>query len=104
MMLLSKNRYSVGDLISLKLVTSEEIVARLKEETDTTYTIERPVMLVPTHQGTAIAPFMITADVADTLVIGKNMVITVAQTKKEIETAYIEATTGISTINSNIVR
>ena len=102
-MLLTKKRYDVGDLISLKLITSEEIIARLKEETDTAYTIERPVTLVPTSQGTAIAPYMITADVAESIVVDKSKVITVAITKKEIETAYIEATTGISTINSNIV-
>ena len=61
-------------------------------------------MLVPTSNGTAIVPFMITADVAASIVIDKSKVITVAASKIEVETAYIEATTGISTINSSIVR
>jgi len=95
-MLLIKTGYKVGDLVSVKIVTAEEIIARLKEETDTSYTFERPVSLVPGPKGMSIVPYLMTADVAESMTLDKTKVITVAKTNKEIETSYIQATTGIS--------
>ena len=48
-MLIEKS-LSSGDLVTVKLVTGEEIIARLEETRDDAYVISRPTMLVPTEQ------------------------------------------------------
>lgn len=102
-MLIEKS-VSAGDLASLKLITGEEIIARLEEERADAYVISRPVMLVPTERGTAMVGYLLTADVDKNLVIDRSKVIVIALSKKELEPSYIQATTGISTINTGIMR
>ena len=93
-----------GDLVTIKLITGEEIIARLQEIRDDTYVISRPTMLVPTERGTALVGYLLTADIEQNVVLERAKVIVITQSKKELEAGYIQATTGISTINTGIVR
>ena len=102
-MLIEKS-LSSGDLVTVKLVTGEEIIARLEETRDDTYVISRPTMLVPTERGTALVGYLLTADIEQNVVLERAKVIVITQSKKELEAGYIQATTGISTINTGIVR
>ena len=44
--MLKTSKFKNGDIVSAKLISGEEIVAKLGEETDTTYEFNRPVSLV----------------------------------------------------------
>ena len=50
--------YKVGDTVSFKLSSGEEIIARLIEETGTTYKLGKPMVLIAQQQGLGLAPFM----------------------------------------------
>ena len=54
--MLKTNKFKSGDIISAKLISGEEIVAKLGEETDTTYEFDRPVSLSIGPQGAALTP------------------------------------------------
>ncbi len=96
--MLKTNKFKNGDIISAKLISGEEIVAKLGEETDTTYEFDRPVSLSIGPQGAALTPYMITASAENLIiVVDKNKVIAVAEAQKEVCTEYTKATTGLVT-------
>ena len=96
--MLKTNKFKNGDIISAKLISGEEIVAKLGEETDTTYEFDRPVSLSIGSQGAALTPYMITASAENlNIVVDKNKVIAVAEAQKEVCTEYTKATTGLVT-------
>jgi small nuclear ribonucleoprotein (snRNP)-like protein len=43
--MLIETPYKVGDTVSIKLSSGEELVARLEAETDKHYTLSKPLML-----------------------------------------------------------
>jgi len=94
--MLKTNKFKNGDIISAKLISGEEIVAKLGEETDATYEFQRPVSLSIGPQGAALTPYMITASAENLIiVVDKNKVIAVAEAQKEVCAEYTKATTGL---------
>jgi hypothetical protein len=72
-----------GDIISIKLVTGEELVARFEEETDTNITV-------------GITQFMLTMDMNSKVTISKHNCLVIAPTRKEMSDQYIQGTTGLA--------
>ena len=94
--MLKTNKFNNGEIISAKLISGEEIVAKLGEETDATYEFQRPVSLSIGPQGAALTPYMITASAENLIiVVDKNKVIAIAEAQKEVCAEYTKATTGL---------
>lgn len=87
--------YKVGDVISLKLTSGEEVIARLEEETDKGYKVTKPLMLAATQQGLGLAPYMFSVSPETKVTMNKSAVISVSKTIKEMSDQYIQGTTGI---------
>ena len=85
-----------GDIISIKLVTGEELVARFEEETDTHITIDKPMSLQVGPQGVGISQFMLTMEMDTTVTLSKHNCIVIAPTRKEMSDQYIQGTTGLA--------
>jgi 16S rRNA A1518/A1519 N6-dimethyltransferase RsmA/KsgA/DIM1 with predicted DNA glycosylase/AP lyase activity len=101
-MLISNNDYQVGTVVTFKLVTGEELLARVSGETMVEYQVVKPVTLVPTKQGTlAMVPYLISTDL-NTLAISlnKSAVVMHIATKKEVAEQYTQAVSGIKTVSS----
>lgn len=94
-MLITKG-VSVGEVITLKLVTSEELVGKLVEETSEHYVIERPLTLVMSAQGLGLQPWLFTVDANKPAKINKDKVLVVASTLKEMADNYLSGTSGIA--------
>lgn len=90
--------YKVGDTISLKLSSGEEIIARLTEENDKAFVLSKPMMLAATQQGIGLAPFMFSVTPDTKVTLNRNLVITVAKTMKEMSDQYIQGTTGLQMV------
>jgi hypothetical protein len=45
--MLIETQYQVGDVVSIKLSSGEEMIARLDSETDENVTLAKPYILVP---------------------------------------------------------
>jgi small nuclear ribonucleoprotein (snRNP)-like protein len=89
--------YKVGDTVSIKLTSGEEMVARLDDEKGDTIILKRPLMIAATQQGLGLAPFMFSVDPNTKIVINNSKVVCVAKTQEEFAKQYIENTTGIVT-------
>ena len=94
--MLIETPYKVGDTISLKLTSGEEVVARLEEETDATYTLHKPMVLVAGQQGLGLAPFMFSVSQDAKFKVNAGVVTCVLKTEKELASQYTQQTTGIA--------
>ena len=88
--------YKKGDIISIKLVTGEEVVAKFEEETDTDITVNKPMSLQVGPQGVGISQFMLTMDMDSKVTISKQNCLVIVPTRKEMSDQYIQGTTGLA--------
>jgi hypothetical protein len=93
-MLLSKP-IATSDIVSLKLVNGDEIIARFEEETADTITINRPKALTVTAQGLGMIPWMFLGD-KDTMTLKKAHVFVMVPSNKDASDQYVQGTTGIA--------
>lgn len=100
-MLLNKT-FNQGDVITFKLTSGEEVIARYDSETLTEYHIKKPVTLHPTHNGTlGMLPSMFSVDLNTVTVnLQKNAVAMVALTRKEASDDYTHGTSKIKPASS----
>ncbi len=96
-MLLNKG-FATNEVVSLKLVSGEEIVARFEEETATGYKISKPTMITMTQQGIGLMPYMFTVDPDREIVINHQAVAVISATEKVFADQYIQGTTGIKIV------
>ena len=83
-----------GDIVSIKLLTGEEVLGRFVSETDTEIHVKKPCTLAMGEQGIGIVAWMMTTQ-PETTKLNKHTVIAHAPTDAEIAKAYIEATSSI---------
>ena len=95
--MLLETPYKIGDTVSFKLSSGEELVARLEEETATSYKLHKPMVLIAQQQGLGLAPFMFTIGPDSTVSIDNSKVVCVVKTQDEMSKQYIQSTTGIAT-------
>ena len=93
-MLLSKP-VKIGETVSLKLITGEEIIARLEEETADAVKIYKPLMVTVGAQGLGMMPFIF-LNGSDTLTIKMQHVVAMGMAKKDAADQYVQGTTGIA--------
>jgi len=94
-MLLINKGYKSGDVVSLKLINSDEIIARFEEETDTTIKINRPLALTMNAQGLGMMPWMILGS-DEFITLSKTHVMAISASKQDAADQYIQGTTGIA--------
>ena len=96
--MLIETPYQVGDTVSFKLTSGEELVARLEEETATTYRLHKPMVLIAQQQGLGLAPFMFGVSPDAKFVLQAPAVSCIAKTESEIAKQYQAQTSSIKMI------
>lgn len=86
---------SAGDVVSLKLLNGDEIIARYENETADDITINRPLALTMGAQGLGMIPWIFLA-AKETMTIKKSHVFVMVPSKKDASDQYMEGTTGIA--------
>lgn len=87
---------AVGEIVTLKIVTGEELIGKLTEIGDDFYAIHRPLVLVMSQQGLGLQQWTFTANVDKSFKISKDKIIMIAETVKEMANQYLSGTTGIA--------
>ncbi len=88
-----------GDIIAMKLITGEEVIAKLKTDNGTALVVSKPIAVGMSPQGVGFMPFMISADEDAEMVFPSSMVVTHVVVRKELKDAYIQNTSGIVPAN-----
>lgn len=94
MMLIDKG-VTPGEVVTLRIVSGEEVVAKLVEETETSYKISRPMTITLSGQGIGMMPFVFTTPPDKNLEINKSTVTMISPTELNFADQYISGTTGI---------
>ena len=89
--------YKVGDVVTLKMIGADEVVAKLDEMLDGAYILSKPLVVMMAQQGFGLAPFVLTANPDARLTITKSAVICITKTFDRVAKEYIKQTTGIIT-------
>jgi hypothetical protein len=84
-----------GEVVTIKLTSGEELVAKLDEETATHYKLSRPLVLSMGPQGIGMVPYLFTASQDKIIPLSKATVTVIVPTMKEASDQYIQSTTGI---------
>lgn len=104
-MLISKSNIATGDIVCFKVVTGDEVVAKVTEINETNFVVNRPFSVVAGQQGIGLMPTLFTADInTSDITLNKNHVIMYAPAVKDIVDHYIKTTTGIQTAPSGIIK
>lgn len=85
---------SENDVITIKLLTGEEVMATFVNNEGETITVRKPSTIASNGQGMGIIPWMMTSR-AEKVDINKSAVIAMAITEEEIAKAYTETTSNI---------
>jgi len=102
--MLANKQYSQGDIVTFKLSTSEELIARIVEDTMVDFKITKPVVLVPTPNGSlGMVPALFSVELnTNSISLQKSSVVMHATTRKDVADEYLKGTTGIKPASSLI--
>lgn len=97
-MLLVNKGVSTGDVVTLKLFSGEEIIGKLVNESDTHYTIAKPLALTMSPKGMAMAPYLYTVSPNADVPVNKSAIVIIVPSDKEMADSYLTGTTGIALV------
>lgn len=93
-MLINKG-VAAGEVVSIKLISGEEIIARLEEEGIQQVKISKPLLVAAGPQGLGMMPFVFLA-AGETMSLKQDHIMTMNPAKKEAAEQYLQGTTGIA--------
>jgi hypothetical protein len=85
-----------GEVITLKLTSGEELVAKLSEETATYYKLSKPMVIGMGERGPGLMPYLFTVNPEKEIKLLK-ITVTVAEPTDEVfAKQFVQSTTGIA--------
>jgi hypothetical protein len=93
----------VGKTYTMRMGYGEEIVAKIVSIGTDTYTISKPVAVVPGQQGIQLMNSLFTADPESDVTVNISSVAMIAPVREDVGDSYLEATTGIKPVRSKIL-
>jgi hypothetical protein len=93
-MLISKG-FTAGDVVSIKLINGDEIIARFENDDADSITISRPLALTMSGNGLGMIPWVFLGK-EDKIVLAKANTFFIVESKGEAAKQYLEGTTGIA--------
>jgi len=95
MMLIDKG-VAVGEVITIKLTSGEELVAKLVEDQIMHYKLAHPMVIAMSPKGPALMPYLFTVDPSKEVKIAKGVVAVAEATDKAVADQFIQQTTCIA--------
>lgn len=89
---------TAGEVITLKLTSGEEIVARLVEETPTYYKLSKPAVIGMGQKGPGLMPYLFTVGPEKDIKLFKTTVVLCEASDKQFADQYIQSTSSISLV------
>jgi hypothetical protein len=93
-MLIDK-KFSNGDVVSLKLINGDELIARFESETAEEITIDRPLAVTIGRDGLGMMPWLFLG-VKDSITLKKSHIFVTSPSQKDAADQYMQGTTGIA--------
>ena len=93
-----------GEIYTFKLITGEEIVARIDcGNQDDGYEIQHPILCALTPQGLQMMPGLFSANMDKIVLLNKSSWAMIAEPREDVRNSWIQATTGIAPVTKQII-
>jgi hypothetical protein len=93
----------LNEIYTIKIANGDEVVTKIIAEDESTFTIQRPLVVVPGPQGIQMIMGLFTADPDSDITLNKSQCSMFALSRSEVRDAYIETTTGIKPVSNKIL-
>lgn len=94
-MLISKG-FAEGEVVTLKLTSGEELVAKLVEDGPMYYKLKNPQVIGMGPKGPGLMPYLFTVNPDKEIKLQKSTVTVAEPTDEQFAKQFIESTTGIA--------
>lgn len=92
--------YKKDDIVSFKLVNGDEIIAKIVEEVNGNFVVNKPCTVMPSPQGLGLIQSLFTSDLNKNVTIDKSHIMIHSITVEAVKNHYIQTTTGIEPATS----
>ena len=96
-MLISKG-FAEGEVVTLKLTSGEELVAKLLEDGPVYYRLSRPMVIGMGQQGPGLMPYLFTVHPDKEVKLLKTTVTVAEGTDEQFAKQFLEQTSGIKLV------
>jgi hypothetical protein len=87
---------TIGEVVTLKLTSGEEIVAKLVDDSPMFYKLSHPQVIGMGPKGPGLMPYLFTVSPDKEVKLSKGTVVVIEATDKEFADQFIQSTTGIA--------
>lgn len=84
-----------GEVVTIKLTSGEELVAKLVEDGPVFLKLSRPLVLSMSPQGIGMVPYLFTVNPDKDIKLNKSTVTVIEASDKQFADQYLQGTTGI---------
>ena len=85
-----------GEVVTFKLTSGEELVAKLVEDGAAYYKLSRPMVIGMGQQGPGLMPYLFTVHPDKDVKLNKSVVAMAEATDKQFADQFLQSTTGIA--------
>jgi len=89
---------SVGEVVTIKLTSGEEVIAKLVEERTDFIKVSKPRVLTSAQGGIGLAPYLFTVDPDKDIKLQRGSIVIIEPTEKDYASQYLSGTTGIQLV------
>jgi hypothetical protein len=94
---------NVDEIYTFKLITGEELVARVQEINPDHMIIEHPILTVLSPQGLQMMPALFSSNQDKNVRLNNSSWAMIADTRDDVRDSWIQATTGIAPVRKSII-
>jgi len=87
--------FNLNDVITLKLTSGDELIARFADQTVETITVSKVMTFMMGPQGLGLVPFIFSATETDKIMLPLSSVLVVLKTDKSVATQYQKQTSSL---------
>ena len=98
--MLVTNKYEKDTVVSFKILNGDEIVAKVIDETDDAFIINKPTTVMPSQKGLGLIQSLFTSEIEKNIQLSKQHIMMHSPTVKDVEDYYIQTTTGIQPVSN----
>jgi hypothetical protein len=96
-------KLDINEIYTFKLLTGEELVAKVLEINDTTITLKQPISTVLSPQGLQMVPSLFSSNPDREVLLNISSWAMVSEPREDVRNSYIQATTGIAPVTKQII-
>ena len=97
-MLVTKPKYTAGDIITIKIVNGDEIVAKYVSNDDKGFIVTKPMTVIPSQNGFTLVPSLFTVEPGPDMPVEFQHVMLHGPTTEKMVDYYVERTSPIQQI------